>query len=163
MPAGRARVQAVVLSAGTASPTSSLCWFFNLTPNSTLARCVDLAVKRRRARPRLQQRRLRVAQQAVVDRRAAANIQGEKRTSREPLAAPLLRNASDPTAVPGAGVVPSVGGQPGGRPRSPGPGENPPVQHAVPGQQHLLCLRAAAALVAQRALRGREDEGVGRR
>lgn len=98
-----------------------------------------------------------------MDRRAAANIQGEKRTSHEPLAAPLLRNASDPTAVPGAGVVPSVGGQPGGCPRSPGPGENPPVRHAVPGQQHLLCLRAAAALVAQHALRGREDEGLGRR
>lgn len=81
----------------------------------------------------------------------------------EPLVAPLLRNASDPTAVPGAGVVPSVGGQPGGRPRSLGPGENPPVQHAVPGQQHLLGLRAATALVAQRALPGREDEGVGRR
>lgn len=144
-----------------ASPTSSLCWFFNLTPNLTLARCFALAVKRRRAWPRLQQRRLRVAQQAVVDRRAAANIQGEKRTSREPLVAPLLRNASDSTAVPGAGVVPSVGGQPGGRPRS--LGENPPVQHAVPGQQHLLGLRAATALVAQRALPGREDEGVGRR
>lgn len=100
-----------------------------------------------------------------MDRRSAANIQGEKGISRPhaPHQRALCRILVTGLPIPGAGVASRVGQEPRRAPRSLGPGENPPVQHAVPGQQHLLGLRAAAALVAQRALPGREDEGVGRR
>lgn len=160
VPAGRARVQTVVLSAGTLGQSHFFNLLVLLQPHWNFA-----TLHHSCSQPQTSVARITAAW--TTSRSASARgltcCCKYSRWGTGLLCRALFPNASDPTAIPGAGVVSSVGGQPWGRPHCLAPGENPPVQHAVPGQQRLLSLRATAALVAQRSLPGREDQGVGQR